>query len=108
MLIHGNRSDVLVCVPCFNSQDSIEQVLEPLLEHSDADILLVDDSSDVPLVDLIEDRFSGYMHRITVLRPSEKVYSGGAKNIGIRRGLAEGYRITIMLDSDIITPNRFP
>jgi glycosyltransferase involved in cell wall biosynthesis len=107
MLTHKNQADVLVCVPCFNSEDSIEQVLEPLLEHSNADILLVDDSSDEPLIDLIEDRFSAHMHRITILRPSEKVYSGGAKNIGIRRGLEEGYRITILLDSDIITPERF-
>lgn len=104
---HGNRSDVLICMPCYNSQDSIEQVLAPLLEHSDADILLVDDSSDVPVIDLVEDHFSDEMHRITVVRPSEKVYSGGAKNIGIKRGLAAGYRITIALDSDIITPVGF-
>ena len=107
MSTNKKSSDVLVCVPCFNSQDIIEQVLQPLLENSDADILLVDDSSDVPLAGLIEKRFADDLHRISVVRPSEKVYSGGAKNIGIRRALTEGYRTMIILDSDIITPVDF-
>ena len=36
------RSDVLICIPCFNSQGELEQVLNPLLRHSHADLLLVD------------------------------------------------------------------
>lgn len=101
------RSDVLVCIPCFNCQDSIQQVLEPLLEHTQADILLVDDCSDEPLIGLIEQRFSHCLHRIQVLNPKEKVFSGGAKNIGLTRGLEEAYRIVILMDSDIITSSTF-
>jgi hypothetical protein len=47
------------------------------------------------------------MERIEVVRIEEKVYSGGAKNLGIKRGLGRGYRVVILLDSDIITPELF-
>jgi glycosyltransferase involved in cell wall biosynthesis len=71
------------------------------------DILLVDDHSDEPLIDLIQAEFSRKMDRITVLRPDAKLYSGGCKNIGLRRALDEGYRIAVLMDSDIIIPPSF-
>jgi glycosyltransferase involved in cell wall biosynthesis len=100
------RREVLVCIPCFNSQGEIEQVIKPLLRYSHADLLLIDDHSDEPLEDFVQQRFPRDTHRITVLRPETKAYSGGGKNIGIRKALEQQYRIVILMDSDVITPGR--
>ncbi len=107
MATHKQTKDVLICIPCFNSEGEIEQVVRPLLQYSNAHVLLIDDHSEQPLQAFIEQRFKYHMHRITVLRPDSKVYSGGAKNIGMRRALSEGYRTVILLDSDIVVPEHF-
>ncbi len=107
MANRDKRSDVLICIPCFNSQDTIGQVVQPLLRHSHADLLLIDDHSEQPVGEFIQQRFPDNMDRIEVLRPEKKVYSGGGKNLGIERGLERGYRVVILLDSDIITPELF-
>ena len=107
MISSVKRREVLICIPCFNSQGEIEQVIKPLLRYSHADLLLVDDHSDQPLQDLIQRRFPRDMHRITVLRPERKEYSGGGKNIGIRTALDQQYKIVILMDSDVVTPGRF-
>lgn len=103
MAYKEKRSDVLICIPCFNSEDTLRQVVQPLLRHSHADLLLIDDHSEHSVRDFIQQRFPDSMDRIEVLRPAEKVYSGGAKNLGIERGLSRGYRIVILLDSDVVT-----
>ena len=107
MADRDKQSDVLICIPCFNSQDTIGQVVQLLLRHSHADLLLIDDHSEQPVRDCIQQRFPDNMDRIEVLRPEKKVYSGGGKNLGIERGLERGYRVVILLDSDIITPELF-
>lgn len=96
------QSQTLICIPCFNSEDTIRAVIRPLLDHTDADLLLVDDRSDTPLVNYMEAYPGQERQRIEVLRPDKKVYSGGAKNIGLQRALDNKYEIAVMLDSDII------
>ena len=95
----------LVCIPCFNSEDTIVEVVAALLRNSAADILLVDDLSDKPLEGIIRKAFPSE-DRVTVLRPKEKVFTGGAKNMGLQRGMDEDYDFAIMMDSDVVVgPN---
>lgn len=100
------KSNILVCIPCYNSEDTIEDMVESLLAHSNADILLVDDSSNVPLESFIPDRFANQMDRIQIVRPAQKVFSGGGKNLGIWKAIEEDYAYLILLDSDLELPHR--
>ncbi len=100
-------SNTLVCIPCYNSEDTIEDLVESLLAYSDADIMLVDDGSKVPLDSFLPDRFANQMDRIQIVRPAQKVYSGGGKNLGIWKAIEEGYEYLILMDSDLALPHRF-
>ena len=97
-------SDLLICVPCFNSEDTIIDVVEALLQNTDADILLVDDLSDEPVEEVIRQHFGQVPERIEIHRPACKLYTGGAKNVGIRRALREAYNAILLLDSDVMVP----
>ena len=91
----------MVCIPCYNSEDTIIETTQAVLDHTDADVLLVDDLSHAPLIDLIAREFPGEK-RIRVIRPKEKVFAGGGKNLGLQRCLAEGYDFVLMMDSDVV------
>lgn len=99
---HAKQSDTLVCIPCYNSERTLPEVVGAVLSHSDADVLLVDDHSDASLEDFAANQFTESEHRITVICPEGKRYSGGCKNFGIRRAIEHGYRTVIFLDSDIV------
>jgi glycosyltransferase involved in cell wall biosynthesis len=101
------KSNTLVCIPCYDSEDTIEDMVELLLANSDADILLVDDGSKVPLESFIPDRFANQMDRVEIVRPNDKVFSGGGKNLGIWKAIEEDYAYLILLDSDLELPARF-
>lgn len=97
-------SDLLICVACFNSEDTIIEVVESLLQNTNADILLIDDLSDEPVEDVIRRHFRHLPARIQIQRADEKVYCGGAKNLGIRHAIREAYDAILLIDSDVIVP----
>jgi glycosyltransferase involved in cell wall biosynthesis len=97
-------SDLLICVACFNSEDTIIDVVESLLRNTDADILLIDDLSDEPVEAVITRHFSQLPKRLEIHRPKGKVYCGGAKNVGIRHAIREAYHAILLIDCDVIVP----
>lgn len=100
-------AETLVCIPCFNCEHTIGEVLHQLLADSDADVLLIDDASDQPLEAHVKTLNLDGADRVTVFRPEQKQYAGGGKNIGIRVAAEMGYRRLICLDSDIVIQHGF-
>ena len=99
--IPASKPRTLVCIPCYNSEQTIIETVRSVLVNSDADILLVDDQSDQPLIDIIN-REIPQEPRIKVVRPDRKVYAGGGKNLGFQRCREEAYDFAFMMDSDIV------
>ncbi len=99
--------DVLVCVPCYNAEATIVECVEPFLGREDTHVLLVDDHSERRLQDFIKQHASADWSNVTLVRPDDKVYAEGARNLGIRQALDDGYRLLVFIDSDIIVSVSF-
>lgn len=102
------HSDTLVCIPCYNAEETILECIEPFRARDDTHILLVDDHSDRPLRDFIKENCrKERCANVTVVRPESKVYAEGGRNLGIRKALEDGYQLVVFVDSDIVAKNGF-
>ena len=101
------EADVLVCVPCYNAEQTILECVAPLLGRTDTHLLLVDDHSARPLKDFLQQHLPDEWSNITLVRPDAKVYAEGGRNLGIERALEDGRRTLVFIDSDIVTPRDF-
>ena len=55
------------------------------------DILLIDDHSTPSVDNLIKEKFAILPDNLQVIRPKEKVFSGGARNLGIEKAISLGF-----------------
>ena len=99
--VNCGTEKTLVCIPCYNSESTIVEVVQAILMRSKADILLVDDHSAHPLADFIAGKLPGES-RVHVIRPEQKVNCGGGKNLGMRWAADHGYDYCVLVDSDIV------
>ncbi|MDR0473881.1 MAG: glycosyltransferase family 2 protein [Treponema sp.] len=101
---------VLVCVPTYNEAENIEQFINAVFEHcpSDADILVIDDTSPDGTADIVERLMAAYRERWTsggsprlhiLKRPGKQ---GGASAFlqGFAWGIDNGYDAMLATDAD--------
>ncbi len=100
------RPDCLVCIPYYECEEAIIPVLQSVLQMDRVDVLIVDDQSSTPVVETLGDRLDTFGERVRIVRANDKVYSGGGKNWGIREAISRGYRFVLLLDADVVVPDR--
>jgi dolichol-phosphate mannosyltransferase len=90
----------LVVVPTFNERDNILQVVASLLESTQADVLVVDDSSPDGTRDVVEPLVVSNDRVHLLVRP-HKMGLGSAYIAGFGWGGARGYEILCEMDADL-------
>lgn len=88
---------VSVIVPCFNSERTIRQCLDAILQQHTTmafDVTVVDSSQDAT-AEIIASEYP----MVRLIRSSQRLYAGAARNVGVRATLAP---LCLMLDSDCI------
>ena len=94
----GRRT--LVVVPTFNERDNISQVIASLLESTEADVLVVDDSSPDGTREVVEPLMASNDRVHLLVRP-HKMGLGSAYVAGFGWGAARGYEILCEMDADL-------
>ena len=97
-------SDVAVLVAAYNADATVRQAVASALASTIAcDVIVVDDCSRTPVADVL-----GRLDRVEVIRLDRNLGPAGARNVGLQRVLAAGYRYLAILDADDATyPERF-
>jgi len=98
------RSDVAVLMAAYNAEATIGQAVGSILASTiPCDIVIVDDCSRTPVKDVV-----GPLDRVEIVRLDRNLGPAAARNVGIERVLAAGYRYLAILDADDVTyPERF-
>src|SRR5918996_96664 len=94
------RRRTLVVVPTFNERDNILQVVASLLESTEADVLVVNDSSQDGTGEVGEPRRASNDRLHLLVRP-HKMGLGTAYIAGFGWGAARGYEILCEMDADL-------
>lgn len=92
-----NQSDVSIIVPCYNSERTIRQCLQSLINQETAvafDITVVDSSSDAT-PEIVEREFPA----VRLIHLPKQTFAAAARNIGIRETRAP---FCLMIDSDCV------
>ncbi len=92
----GWRSIVLI--PTYNEAESLPAVVAAVLEHSSADVLVIDDASPDGTGE-IADRLSA-SPRVQVMHRSGRGGLAGAYRDGFARALETGYEVVAQIDAD--------
>jgi dolichol-phosphate mannosyltransferase len=97
-----SRGAVIV-VPTYEESENIRTLLDSVLGASDADVLVVDDSSPDGTADLV---FAHPEHgtRVHLLVRPAKAGLGAAYRAGFRWALACGYAVVVQMDADLSHP----
>lgn len=92
---------VLVIILTWNARTEtgscVESVLQ--LDHDRFDVLVIDNASEDGTVEALQQRFGD---RILLLRNSSNLLFAGGMNVGLRRGLEQGYDAVLMLNNDVV------
>lgn len=92
-----------IVIPIYNSETTILHVLNSIELQTDLDhlhqVILVDDMSTDNTVSIIEENLSKYSYNINLVKADNKLYGGGARNIGVK---ASNSPIVLFVDSDIM------
>lgn len=97
MSLYGRKKDVLVIIPAYNEEHSIEKVLEQLEQPeiaSFADVLIMNDAS----VD--ETRAVVKHHQHTMVTHLFNLGYGSAIQVGYKYAIRRGYQYVIQMDAD--------
>ena len=93
MLNQDNPQDVFVVIPAFNESKAIKDVVNSLLQYHFS-VVVVDDGSEQPINELIEDL------PIYLLRHKVNLGQGAALQTGIDYAISKGARHIITFDAD--------
>ena len=87
-----------IIIPCYNSEEYIEKCIESLEKQTflDFDIICINDHSTDNTFEKVKELAKKY-NNIFLEEPKEKVWNGGARNIGIKRVIS---KYTLFLDND--------
>lgn len=93
----------LVCIPTYNNSGSIVEVITDALEKSIMNILVIDDGSSTPVIDLIKldsSLMAQLGHRLNVHRFNRNLGKGAAIQQAFKLALSQGYTHIITMDGD--------
>src|SRR5688572_29739897 len=89
-------ADVAVLMTAYKAEGTINEAVQSILADETAcDILIVDDCSPVPVASVLPAH-----ERISILRLETNSGPGPARNIGVEKLLAKGYRYIAVMDAD--------
>jgi predicted LPLAT superfamily acyltransferase/uncharacterized protein (DUF2062 family) len=93
----------LVCIPTFNNSGTIVAVIKDALQKSQLSILIIDDGSDIPVLDLLKNE-AELSHllgsRINVYRFNENQGKGVAIQQAFKIAIVQNYTHIITMDGD--------
>lgn len=95
-------------IPCFNSADSIELVIDSIINQDLSgnikEIILVDDGSTDQTLTLVNKKEKSIKIPLKILKNSERMYAAFCRNMGIQESTGD---LVCFLDSDIIIPPNY-
>jgi apolipoprotein N-acyltransferase len=89
-----------VILPTYNERDTIEQVLDRVLAASDADVMVVDDSSPDGTGEVVR-KIADREARVTLEERPEKGGLASAYLDGFVQAVAHGYDLIVEMDADL-------
>lgn len=91
----------LIILPTYREADNIEAALRRIRQHSDADVLVIDDQSPDGTADLAE-TVGAELGGVRVHRRARQAGGlGSAYREGFRIGMADGYDVLVEMDADL-------
>jgi predicted LPLAT superfamily acyltransferase/uncharacterized protein (DUF2062 family) len=93
----------LVCIPTFNNSGSIVTVVNEALKECTMNVLIIDDGSSTPVIDLIKLDSTLMSHlgsRLNIHRFNQNLGKGAAIQKAFKLALAQGYTHVITMDGD--------
>lgn len=90
-----------VVIPIYNAEEWVEKCINSVLEQTFKDyvIVCVDDESSDKTFDIVQGIAKYNRDKIYCIKPLEKLYIGGARNVGIHFNDIDSY-YTLFLDND--------
>lgn len=90
----------IVIIPTYNEAGNIERILPKIIELSNLDILVVDDSSPDGTANLVKQN-SSFGSRVFILERETKDGLGRAYIAGFKKAIEMGYDFVIQMDADL-------
>ena len=90
-------SEILIIVPCYNEQDTIEKVIKNLTKiqsHEKLDILIIDDGSEDNSLEIIK------KNKIRFIKNDQNIGIAKSLTIGYEYAIRNNYKYVIQFDSD--------
>jgi dolichol-phosphate mannosyltransferase len=91
----------LVIVPTYNERDNLPTLIPNLLEHSDLDVLVVDDASPDGTGDVAEMLATAYAGRVSVLRRTHDRGLGRSYIDGMKVAAGTNAEVVCQMDADL-------